>query len=201
MGSSPTQTYPYPEGEPAPRRRRRLVWLGSGVAVVVGVVVAVLAYPSEVETVETPRAGGAPGFRLTDVRDPEREVALSEFRGRPVVLNFWASWCAPCRTEMPALQAVHEAVGDEVVFLGVNNSDARGPALDLLEETGVTFPSGFDPDGNVFRQYESIGMPTTVFISRDGRILGRHTGEITRDDLEDALRRFFGVEAAQGARR
>ncbi len=118
-------------------------------------------------------------------------LALSELRGRPVVLNFWASWCVPCRKEMPALQEMSEEVQDRIAFVGVNHQDSRGDALSFLAETGVRFPAGYDPEGATATSYGLYGMPTTIFISPDGRILQRHRGEISESQLRREIERLF----------
>lgn len=146
-------------------------------------------------TVETETGRPAPGFRLEAVRQGQPPVDLAEFRGRPVVLNFWASWCAPCAKEMPALEAVYQQVKDRVAFVGVDGNDSRRLALKLMDRTGVSYPSGYDPKDEVYRAYRLVGRPTTVFIDAGGRIRGVHAGELDEPALRAKLAEFLGVEA------
>jgi thiol-disulfide isomerase/thioredoxin len=110
-----------------------------------------------------------------------------------VVVNFWASWCVPCRKELPTFAAVAQRLGSQVAFLGVNHQDQRRGALDLQEQMSVPYPSGYDPAGGVHAAYGLVGMPATVFISPDGRILKRRTGELSRAELERIIHESFGV--------
>lgn len=122
------------------------------------------------------------------------QASLADYRGQPLVLNFWASWCPPCVAEMgDALRPVHEAHGDEVAFLGVNLRDEPDAAQRIVDATGVTYDLALDPDGAVFAAFGGLGMPTTVFIDRDGRIVEQHTGAITRDQLEAQVMRVLGA--------
>lgn len=182
-------THDAPAPAPTTRPRRRWPRIAAITAVVsVGFVVAVQARATLPPTALARTSGErAPSIRLPDLVDAAQTVELSDVAGRPVVLNFWASWCVPCRREMPAFQAVHERLGDQVAFLGVNHQDSRSDALALLAETGVTYPSGHDPQGNVARAYGLFGMPTTVFISPDGDILARRTGEMSADELRRTI--------------
>jgi cytochrome c biogenesis protein CcmG/thiol:disulfide interchange protein DsbE len=142
--------------------------------------------------VDSPRR--APTFAVTDLRHPDRQVTSSSLRGTPVVLNFWATWCVPCRKEMPDLQAVHKLFGSRVAFLGINNRDSRRVAIKFLGETGVTYPSGFDPDGQIAAAYAVVGMPTTVYISADGMVLAKHTGQLNARRLRDDIQRYFHLQ-------
>jgi cytochrome c biogenesis protein CcmG/thiol:disulfide interchange protein DsbE len=192
-----TVTDPPEPGGPGPApdrsRRRWRLWAAVGVAsALLGVLALVLAVGSD-PAPSSSNAGGdrAPAFRLSDVRDASGSVSLQDFEGRPVVLNFWASWCVPCRKEMPALQEVSEEVQDRIAFVGINHQDSRGDALKFLDETGVRFPAGYDPEGATAAAYGLYGMPTTIFISPDGRILERHRGEINESQLRRELERLF----------
>jgi len=116
------------------------------------------------------------GFAAPEV-DLERldgdRVRLSDLRGQVVVLNVWASWCPPCRAEMPALQALHEQrAGQGVVVLGVNSTvqDSEQAARDFASEYGLTFPIGLDRDGQATRLYQVRALPSTFFIDRQGII-------------------------------
>jgi cytochrome c biogenesis protein CcmG/thiol:disulfide interchange protein DsbE len=137
----------------------------------------------------------APAFDLPGLAQPAQPVSLAGSDG-PVVLNICASWCVPCRREMPVLQAAHETYGDEVQFIGVNHQDRRTPALEFLRETGVTYPSGFDPDGSTARAYGAYGLPTTYFITDAGRITASKTGELTEAVLAAEIERLLSREAA-----
>jgi len=128
---------------------------------------------------------------VPDLRDEKAIIELGDLRGRPVVLNFWASWCVPCRREMPAFQAAHRQLGERVAFVGMNHEDGRRPALAFLDETGADYPSGYDPEGKVAAAYGLRGLPTTVFISGDGRILATRRGEMTRPELDRAIEELF----------
>ena len=183
---------PEPPADPAPRRWK--VWAGVGVvSAALGVLALVLANAGPDPAPSSSTAGGdrAPAFRLSDVRDESATISLDDFRGRPLVLNFWASWCVPCRKEMPALEEASGEVQGRVAFVGLNHQDSRGAALKFLEETGVSFPAAYDPEGRTATAYGLFGMPTTIFISPDGRILERHRGEISEAELKRKIERLF----------
>ena len=178
-------------GEPAPddkrHGRRASRW------VVAAVVVALLGVAAAAALARSPRsrfAGGgrALAFELPDVRDAAKKVSLPERPGRLTVLNFWASWCVPCRKEMPDLQAVHRAMGDRVAFLGIDHQDARQDAAAFLRQTGVTYPSGYDPEGSIAQRYGVRGLPTTIVIDAGGQVLGHYTGPVRKDQLLRELR-------------
>ena len=138
-----------------------------------------------------PRSGPAPLFALPSLDDPTQTVRLADYRGQPVVLNFWASWCVPCRREMPRLAAAARRLEGRVAFVGVNYKDSREDALPFVRETGVGYPSAVDRDGSLGGRYGVYGIPTTLFIDPDGRILGRYLGEIDGDTLERLLNQLL----------
>ena len=159
-------------------------------AAVVALIVGLALRPAEVTD---SRGEPAPTFVTPDLRSPERTISLAAFSGRPVVLNFWASWCVPCRRELPAFRAAHKEWGSRVAFVGMNYKDSRRGGMAMLREFGITYPSGVDPEGDVGSAYRVIGMPTTLFITGAGRILERHTGELRASDLRAALERLTAV--------
>ncbi|MGH9048227.1 MAG: TlpA family protein disulfide reductase [Acidimicrobiia bacterium] len=165
-----------------------------GAAVVAGTVALASSDPPSPPEQGTPVSGEAPQFELEGLRDPDRTMSLSDFRGRPVVLNFFASWCAPCRREMPAFESAYEKVKDDVAFVGIDNQDIRSDGVALLEETGVSYPAVFDPEGDVAREFVVLGMPTTIFVSPEGEMLERVTGEMNEDRLLAAIDRLFPGE-------
>jgi peroxiredoxin len=118
----------------------------------------------------SPRIGfAAPDFTL-DTLDGG-SITLSELRGRPVMLNFWASWCLPCRTEMPAIERVHQRLEEQgLVIIGLNatSQDTEAAARAFAQEFGLTFPVALDRDGSASAQYELMGLPSTYFIDREG---------------------------------
>ncbi len=120
--------------------------------------------------IPAPREGFlAPDFVLQDAQG--QTMQLSDLRGRPVLLNLWASWCAPCKAEMPAMQEVYEAYeGQGFTILAVNTTyqDQKESALDFSQSLGLTFPILFDLDGEVARQYQVRAMPTSFFIDAEG---------------------------------
>lgn len=111
--------------------------------------------------------------------------------GRPVFLNLWASWCFPCREEMPAIDR-SAAQHPDIAFIGVSVQDSRGDAEAFGDEIGVTYPLGFDDDGSVDGAYQPIGLPASYIISSDGIILERIFGKVTEDDLAAKFDEYFG---------
>ena len=136
----------------------------------------------------------APDFTVTDADG--NEVKLSDFRGKGVVLNFWASWCGPCKMEMPHFQAAYEQYGDELHFLMVNMSTAFGDSRDnaaaVLEEGGYTFPVYYDTLTECAYSYGVTGIPMTFFIDQEGRIVSGKTGMISAADLDRRILTILG---------
>jgi thiol-disulfide isomerase/thioredoxin len=125
-------------------------------------------------------------------RDWERfddggSASLADYDGRPLVLNFFASYCVPCVREMPALQAVADELGDRVAVVGMNLADEEDAAQALVEQTGVTYDLGRDPDGALARELGVVNLPTTVFATADHRIVELHTGALSEDELRERM--------------
>lgn len=121
-------------------------------------------------------SGPAPGFTLQS--NSGEQVSLESLKGKVVMVNFWATWCVPCRQEMPHLQALYErynSLGFELLAVNVEKNNAEG-ARKWLEETPVTFPVLFDPENKVTKLYKVQTMPSTVLVARDGTMRFIHHG-------------------------
>jgi cytochrome c biogenesis protein CcmG/thiol:disulfide interchange protein DsbE len=143
-------------------------------------VLALLAYgfTREPRYIESPIVGRpAPGFALTLFDG--RAVQLQDFRGKVVFVTFWASWCPPCRAEAPMLEATWRRRQEQgVLFLGVNTQDEEPRARAFLQEFGITFPNGRDPDGRIAIDYGVWGLPEAFVVDPTGRITYKHIGTI-----------------------
>lgn len=140
-----------------------------------------------------PRAGErAPDFELQSTAG--RAYSLKEQAGSVVLLNFWATWCGPCRLEMPAIQERYERLQqDGLTVLAVNFDEPEQVVSAFGEELGLEFPLLLDPGGEVQRLYQIRGYPTSVFVDRDGIIRRVHIGIMTEGQLDEALREL-GLE-------
>lgn len=114
--------------------------------------------------------------------------------GRPMFLNLWASWCFPCREEMPAIDRSSQAF-PEVAFLGVSVQDTRPDAETFVDEIDVTYLIGFDEEGQVDAAYKPLGLPASYLISGDGIIVERIFGKVTEEDLAEKFEQHFGITA------
>lgn len=142
--------------------------------------------------VEPPSGEPAPDFSVTTFDGVT--FTLSEHLagdGRPVFLNLWASWCAPCRAEMPDLDEAATANPD-VAFLGIAVQDVEAKSQDFADEIGVGYPLAFDEDREVDEAYAPIGLPASYIISADGIIVERIFGPLTGAQIEDKLEAHFG---------
>ncbi len=138
--------------------------------------------------------GGLPDVTLACLGGGS-DVRLAGLRGRPHVVNLWASWCGPCKHELPALQDAHEQLGDAVGFVGVDYADPDpDAALELAADAGVTYPLVVDPDESVRKTLGVIGLPQTVFVDADGRVVAtERTAYSSVDELLDAVADHLGV--------
>ena len=169
-------------------KRRRLL-VAAGVLLPALAVLALLAYgfTREPRYIESPIVGRpAPGFTLTLFDG--RAVQLADFRGKVVFVNFWASWCPPCRAEAPMLESMWRRLREQgVLFLGVNTQDEEPRARAFLAEFGITFPSGRDPDGRIAIDYGVWGLPEAFIVDPAGRITYKHIGTIGAAQLAEKL--------------
>jgi thiol-disulfide isomerase/thioredoxin len=151
--------------------------------------------PSGVAFAGDLRAGG----RLEELRLPKLEgegvVEYASYSDRPLVINFFASWCPTCIGEMPDFERVHRLLGDDVAFLGVSQSDPRGASIELARETGITYDTAIDEQGEFFRAVGGLGMPTTVFVRPGGEIADVWVGGLDARTLQDLVAEHFGVLA------
>ena len=137
-------------------------------------------------------AAAAPDFTLHSVEGPNQR--LQEQRGRVVMVNFWATWCGPCRQEMPQLNRLYEKYkASGFVLLGVNVDDDQRKAAEVASKLGVTFPVLLDTDKAVSKLYDLSTMPSTVLIDRDGKIRYVHRGYLTgyEDNYEKQIRELL----------
>ncbi|MEP7041119.1 MAG: TlpA disulfide reductase family protein [Chloroflexota bacterium] len=135
----------------------------------------------------------APAFALADLDG--NPVRLADLRGRPVIVNFWASWCGPCVEEFPLLNsaaAAHE--GEPLAIVGIVFRDRSEAARAFLERMGATWPVAMDPGDAIATRFGIIGPPDTFFINRDGIVVVRQIGQLSAADLDRGLAQILGEE-------
>jgi cytochrome c biogenesis protein CcmG, thiol:disulfide interchange protein DsbE len=168
----------------------------AAVLALLGLLVWKVAVGSDNDVTDSLAQGGkpdAPVFELARLPG-EGELALDSLRGKAVVLNFWASWCGPCKEETPLLERAWQRWQErDVVFVGVNVKDFRGDALDFMREYGVTYPNVYDGKGWTVGRYGVTGFPETYFVDANGRIVYRVAGPVEADDLEDGIGRALSA--------
>jgi cytochrome c biogenesis protein CcmG, thiol:disulfide interchange protein DsbE len=200
---------------PAPERERgALRWIARGAAILAAAAfLALLAYGIATKGTDTSiddslarsRPAPAPNFTLDvlqkgDGRNPilaraaaDGKLSLRELRGAPVVLNFWASWCIPCRDESPNLQSTWEAErGNGVIVLGLDQQDITGDARAFIRRFALTYPMVRDGGDGTAHRYGTTGIPETYFISAKGQVVGHVIGALT----PVAARRFLQAAKA-----
>lgn len=184
-----------PQEPPGPRRQGLFIALVAGLA---SLAIAVVSWkifstsPNWERTISTPpipHAGAgrpAPDFTLPLVSGGT--VSLHNFKGKPVVLNFWASWCVPCREETPLLVRLHKTYGPRgIVFIGVNVEDNEQAAREFLRQYRVDYPVARSVDDRVIDAYAIPGIPTTVFIGANGVVADKFSGGFLGPTGEKAL--------------
>lgn len=131
----------------------------------------------------------APDFTVYDKEG--NEVSLSDYIGKPIVLNFWASWCGPCQMEMPDFHEKYLEIGEEVQFLMVNMTNGSRETLEsasaFVEEKGYTFPVFYDTDADAARTYGAYSLPMTYFIDADGNAIAHAVGAIDAETLQSGI--------------
>jgi thiol-disulfide isomerase/thioredoxin len=150
------------------------------------------------EVIAPDERAAAPEFGGTLLGDGAR-FSSTELAGDIAVLNFWGSWCPPCRVETPEFQEVYADVRDDgVSFLGLNVKESSEQfALAFVESEGIEFPSLYDPRGEValaFRDYPANAIPSTIVLDREGRVAAVYTGEVSQEDLRAVLDRLLAEE-------
>jgi cytochrome c biogenesis protein CcmG/thiol:disulfide interchange protein DsbE len=161
--------------------------IGAIVAVPIVTVLAV-SFGRDPHEIRTPMVGRpAPSFTLRDA-STDGAVALAASRGKPVVINFWATWCAPCVQEHAALVAAARALGSDVQFIGVVYQDSQEQVRAFLDQRGRAYPVALDEDARTAIAYGVYGVPETFFVDRTGVIAAKHTGALTADTLTRNLR-------------
>ncbi len=176
------------------RSRGRKRWIIAAAAVVVVSLLFVVlwqAASNPLAVSSNPLVGrteeAAHPFSLPSLFNSGHDISLSSFRGEPLVINFWASWCVPCRAEMPLLEEAYRAEKGRVRFLGVDSNDTSVAGRPFIQKVHTTYPVVSDASGTVATQYGLFGLPTTVFISPSGRIVGRLIGPMNFATLHRAL--------------
>lgn len=167
-------------------RPRHLVWFGG----LLGVAIAALVLAFLVFTPPGPDTKAAPNFSFTlyqgEAELGAKTLDISQLQGKPVILNFWAGLCPPCRTEMMEFQQFYRLSEqkEQVTLIGIDvgkflNLGSQSDANNLMRELNVVYPTGFTEDGSVVSKYQVVGMPTTVFIDSTGEIYQKRTGIVS----------------------
>lgn len=176
----PLTSPPRPSGRPTP-------------VVALALLVALLATLVACGGSDETSGEALPEAELTDLRT--EKAADWGADGKPLVVNFWASWCTPCKTEMPAFEEVSQELDGKVAIVGVTDTLDLDGSREAAENAGVTYPLLVDEEQNLQVDLGIAGLPATVFVDEDGTIVGRHLGALTHDELTKEIEDLYGIEA------
>jgi len=133
----------------------------------------------------------AKNFSLESLKGNE-EVSLEDFRGKPVVVNFWATWCGPCKQEMPFFEKTWREYKDKgVIFIGIDVMDDKGNAIEFIDKLGVSYINLYDPSGKTSNSYGVVALPATFFIDKNGDIAVKHYGSFLGRDAEKVFKSYL----------
>lgn len=186
------------------RRRAALVKWARSIGIVVAATVAAVAVVvlltrgaagGVVEYSGDLRAGGTLEALSLPRLGGEGAIDYASLSERPLVINFFASWCPNCVAEMPDFERVHRALDDDVEFLGISQSDPADASIELAHQTGITYDTGIDRNGVFFNALGVTGMPTTVFVRPGGEIAEVWQGALDEASLRQLIDRLLGVQA------
>lgn len=154
---------------------------------------AVVAWMSSDQNVSvSPKVGyHAPPFTLPKFPD-NQPISLADYQGKPVFINFWASWCPPCQAESPDLVKAYAKYGDKIQFIGVNLTaqDSLTDVTAFIKKYGIMYPTALDTKGTVSQQYQTLGIPASFFVDRQGIIVEQYVGAISQQMLEEDLQKI-----------
>ncbi|MCD8174420.1 MAG: TlpA family protein disulfide reductase [Phascolarctobacterium sp.] len=181
------------------------VWMIIAVAFIAIMLLATALYPALSEKYS---ADSAPDNTESDtlvqaddftVYDSEmNEVKLSDYFGKPIIINFWASWCNPCKSELPAFNSLYEKYKDDVVFLMINLTDGQidteSSVKTFISDNGYSFPVYYDIESDASDSYNVRSIPETVFINADGSLYDTRVGAMSEDVLEDYIKQLAGED-------
>ena len=161
--------------------------LAAGAILIVALAFGVLGGDDPVDDAAASATAESGIFALPFSTPDGGTATLADYHGQPLVVNFFASWCPPCRAELPDFEAVHQKLGDDVTFVGINQDFTEESWKSFVAESQVTYDTVFQPQSEIWSELGTQAMPTTVFISADGEIKQVWAGLITDDKLEEVI--------------
>lgn len=190
--------------EPAPRRSwttrirglsttSKVIYSGAAVLAAALVAIGLTGLASGTPASGTPKAKAtvsppvAKNFTLSRLGDPGHTVSLAQYAGHPVVINFWASWCIPCRSETPMLASYYKHMAGKVVVIGIDIDDKAADGLKFIQKAGVAYPVGFEPTPGVGDAYGVLATPQTFFLDARHRIVEHVYGAVTLTELRKGV--------------
>jgi cytochrome c biogenesis protein CcmG, thiol:disulfide interchange protein DsbE len=186
-----------PSGANEPSRRADQAWRAPARLVVrhklISAVVAIFVIAAVTVSLTTtgggsPPAPVAPGFTLDSLTAPGQHITLSQYQGKPLIVNFWASWCPPCQQETPLLASWYTRQHGHVILVGLDENDTASSALKFAQAKGVRYPIGVDPGIAAANAYGVVALPQTFFLNAQHRIVDHVLGAVTQAELDKGLR-------------
>jgi len=133
----------------------------------------------------------AKNFSLESVKE-KKEISLEDFKGKPVVVNFWATWCGPCKLEMPFFEKTWREYKDKgVIFIGIDVMDDKDSAIKFMDKLGISYINLYDPSGKTSNSYGVVALPATFFIDKNGNIIVKHYGSFLGNEAEKKFKSYL----------